>query len=223
VLIVVLFGFLNIKSVKIYAIPFIVWTTLLLYKLYILLLKQKNLPVLDIKGFFFRIRGQRAFDSRLYLDISRSFKWKESLIFRYFKVFQVSQMFTCGLSDLLLLAVGSLVVFVLREYILKVHILVSSEHKLYQIWNTCIVSCILLFLNKLLIFFLTKLTIKSSNTKTTNEPTASNNKSDRPQVNIWDTWKTLKYLNINDSFHLKDLEISKYKRESKARWPIKMC
>ena len=23
--------------------------------------------------------------------------------------------------------------------------------------------------------------------KTTNEPTASNNKSDRPQVNIWDT------------------------------------
>ena len=38
-------------------------------------------------------------------------------------------MFTCGLSDLLLLAVGPLVVFVLREYILKVHILVSSEHK----------------------------------------------------------------------------------------------
>ena len=29
-------------------------------------------------------------------------------------------MLTCGLSDLLLLAVGSLVVFVLREYILKV-------------------------------------------------------------------------------------------------------
>jgi hypothetical protein len=35
-------------------------------------------------------------------------------------------MFTRGLSDLLLLAVGSLVVFVLREYILKVNILVSS-------------------------------------------------------------------------------------------------
>jgi hypothetical protein len=32
-------------------------------------------------------------------------------------VFQVSQIFTCGLSDLLLLAVGSLVGFVLREYI----------------------------------------------------------------------------------------------------------
>jgi hypothetical protein len=42
-------------------------------------------------------------------------------------------MFTCGLSDLLLLAVGLLVVFVLREYILKVHILVSSEQKLWQI------------------------------------------------------------------------------------------
>jgi hypothetical protein len=88
--------------------------------------------------------GIRAFDSRLYLDISRSFKWKESLIFRYFKVFHVSQVFTCSLPDLLLLAVGSLVVFLLREYILKVHmpVLVCSEHKLCQIWNTCIVSCI---------------------------------------------------------------------------------
>jgi hypothetical protein len=52
------------------------------------------------------------------------------------------------------------------------------------------------------------------------EPTASNNKSDGPQVNFWNNWKTLKYLNINDSIHLKDLEISKYKRESKARMPI---
>ena len=88
--------------------------------------------------------GIRAFNSRLYLDISRSFKCIGSFIFRYFEIFQVSQMFTCGLSDLLFLAVGSLVVFVLREYILKVHVLVSSEHKLCQIWNTCIVSCILL-------------------------------------------------------------------------------
>ena len=61
----------------------------------------------------------------------------------------------------------------------------------------------------------------SRNIKTTNEPTASNNKSDRPQVNIWHTWKTLKYLNINDSFHLKDFETFEYKRESKGRWPIK--
>jgi hypothetical protein len=45
--------------------------------------------------------GIRAFDSRLYLDISRSFRWNESFIFRYIKVFQVSQMFTCGLSVLL--------------------------------------------------------------------------------------------------------------------------
>jgi hypothetical protein len=49
-LIVVLFGFLNIKSVKTYAIPFIFSKTLLLYKLDTLLLKQKNLPVLDITG-----------------------------------------------------------------------------------------------------------------------------------------------------------------------------
>jgi hypothetical protein len=57
----------------------------------------------------------RVFDSRLYLGIWRSFKWKESFIFRYFKVFQMSQMFTCGLSDLLLLVVGSIVVFFYRE------------------------------------------------------------------------------------------------------------
>jgi hypothetical protein len=103
--------------------------------------------------------GIRAFNSRLYLDISRSFKWKGSLIFRYFEIFQVSQMFTCGLSDLLFLAVGSLVVFVLREYILKVHVLVSSEHKLCQIWNTCIVSCIywsIAFLSKIVDIFFSK-------------------------------------------------------------------
>ena len=39
----------------------------------------------------------------------------------------------------------------------------------------------------------------STFTKTTNEPTASNNKSDRTQVKICDTWKTLKYLNINEN------------------------
>ena len=78
-----------------------------------------------------------AFDSRLYLDISRSFKWKESFIFRYFKVFQVSQMFTCGLSDLL--SCGRFVGCFCIE-----RILASSEQKLCQIWNTCIVSCILI-------------------------------------------------------------------------------
>jgi hypothetical protein len=44
--------------VKIYAIPYIFATTLLLYKLDTLLLKQKHLPVLDITSFFFRIRIQ---------------------------------------------------------------------------------------------------------------------------------------------------------------------
>jgi hypothetical protein len=73
-----------------------------------------------------------------------------SFIFRYFKVFQVSQMFTCGLSDLL--SCGRFVgCFCIAR------ILVSSEHKLCQNSSTCIVSCIyidqLLFLNKLLIFF----------------------------------------------------------------------
>jgi hypothetical protein len=78
---------------------------------------------------------------------------KESFIFRYFKDFQLSQMFTCGLFDLLLLAVGSLVVFVLREYILKVHILVSSEHILCQTWNTCIYWSIAFFKQIVDIFF----------------------------------------------------------------------
>jgi hypothetical protein len=104
--------------------------------------RKLNKPQLTkIKQIVFFI-GIRAFYSRLYLDISRSF--------------QLSQMFTCGLSDLLLLAVGSLVAFVLREYILKVHILVSSEHKLCRTGNTCLVSCInwsIASLNKLLIFF----------------------------------------------------------------------
>jgi hypothetical protein len=120
------------------------------------MLRKLNKPQLT-KNKQQKFIGIRAFDSRLYLDISRSFKWIESFIFRYFKVFQLSQIFTCGLSDLLLLAVGLLVVFVLREYILKVHILVSSEHKLCQTWNTCLVSCIywsIASLNKLLIFFL---------------------------------------------------------------------
>ena len=53
-LIVVLFDFLNIKSVKTYAIPYIFSTTLLLYKLDTLLLKQKNFPVFS----FARIRTQ---------------------------------------------------------------------------------------------------------------------------------------------------------------------
>jgi hypothetical protein len=60
----------------------------------------------------------------------------------------------------------------------------------------------------------------SCNTKTTNEPTATNTKYDIPYVNIWDTWKTLKYLNIDNSFHLKDLEISKTRIERTNAYTI---
>ena len=80
------------------------------------------------------------FNSWLYLDSSRSFKCTKCSPMVWF-------VFTC---------VRSLIVFVLREYILKVHILVHSEHKLRQIWNTCIVPCIywsITYFNKLLIFF----------------------------------------------------------------------
>ena len=72
----------------------------------------------------------------------------------------MSQIFTCGLSDLLLLAVGSLVVFVLQEYILKVHILVSSEinYARSKILVSCLVYC---FFKQIVDIFFTNLTIKS--------------------------------------------------------------
>ena len=61
----------------------------------------------------------------------------------------MSQMFTCGLSDLL--SCGRFV-----GCFRIARILVSSEHKLCQNSSTCIVSCIyidqLFFLSKLLIF-----------------------------------------------------------------------
>ena len=108
------------------------------YILSFLMFRELNKPQLTkIKQQNFIGIKNCAFDSRLYLDISRSFKWKESFIFRYFKVFQVSQMFTCGLSDLL--SCGRFVGCFCIE-----RILASSEHKLCQIWNTCIVSCILI-------------------------------------------------------------------------------
>ena len=56
----------------------------------------------------------------------------------------------------------------------------------------------------------------------TNQPQVITNQTDH-RWTFGTLWKTLKYLNINDSFHLKDLIISKYKRESKGRWPIKIC
>jgi hypothetical protein len=79
------------------------------------------------------------------LDQSTSFRF--SLIFRYIKVFQVSHMFTCGLADLLLLAVGLLIVFVLREYILKVHINYARS----EILVSCLVYCF--FIQLVDIFF----------------------------------------------------------------------
>jgi len=43
------------------------------------------------------------------------------------------------------------VFFVLQEYILKVQVFVSSGHKFCQIWNTCIVSCIDIDIDQVLI------------------------------------------------------------------------
>jgi hypothetical protein len=67
-----------------------------------------------------------------------------------FLVIKMNCMYTwwvdCSMSyvNCFLIVPSYLIVFVLREYILKVHVLVSFEHKLCQIWNTCIVFCILL-------------------------------------------------------------------------------
>jgi hypothetical protein len=73
----------------------------------------------------------------------------------------MSQMFTYGLSDLLLLAVRSLVVFVLLECILKVHVLVSSEHipDLKYLYHALyiLIDC---FFKQIVELFLTKITIK---------------------------------------------------------------
>jgi hypothetical protein len=57
------------------------------------------------------------------------------------------------------------------------------------------------FLNKLLIFKKKRLLSR--------RPQVITNQKDH-RWTFLDTWKTLKYLNINDSFHLKELEISKY-------------
>jgi hypothetical protein len=108
--------------------------------------------------------GIRAFDSRLYLDISRSFKWKQSFIFRYFKVFQVSQMFTCGLSDLLLLAVGFVRCFcIARKHFKSSHtrqfwtLIMTDLKYLYRVLYI-LINC---FFKQIVdIFFLAKLTIK---------------------------------------------------------------
>ena len=74
----------------------------------------------------FRKPNKTTINKNKMTNFYRSTFFRFSFIFRYFKVFQVkrivyiqifqvSQIFTCGLSDLLILAVGSLVVFVLRE------------------------------------------------------------------------------------------------------------
>ena len=90
----------------------------------------------------------RPFSSRLYLDISRSFKClKFSPIWSVW--FEIDWFF------------GSVVVFCIARIYLKVHVLISSEHKSYKIWNFCIVYWSITYLNKLLIFFKTKFTMKS--------------------------------------------------------------
>ena len=61
----------------------------MVYVFTLLLFRKPNKTINKHKTtYFYR---STPFDSRLYLDISRSFKWKESFIFRYFKVFQVKR------------------------------------------------------------------------------------------------------------------------------------
>jgi hypothetical protein len=131
-LIVVLFGFLNINSVRansfVSIIMYLTCTIIVLLQKYMVWHMAYIFTLL-----MFRKPNKTTINKNKTTIFYRSTSLRFSFIFRYCKVFQVSQIFTCGLSDLSLLAVGSLVIFVLREYILKVHILVSSEHKLCQI------------------------------------------------------------------------------------------
>ena len=63
----------------------------------------------------FRKSNKTTISKNKTTNFYRSTSFRFSFIFRYFKVFHVSQIFTCRLSDLLLLVVRSLVVFVLWE------------------------------------------------------------------------------------------------------------
>jgi hypothetical protein len=131
----------------------------------------------------FRKPNKTTINKNKTTNLYRSTSFRFSFIFRYFKVFQVSQIFTCGLSDLLLLAVGNKYQHLFKKSNIQDRI------QVFQIWHNLCSE-----LTSMWTFIM-----YSRNTKTTNEPTASNNKSDRPQVKIWDTWKTLKYLNINEN------------------------
>jgi hypothetical protein len=119
----------------------------------------------------------RAFDSRLYLDISRSFKWKKSFTYRiihghfqnnrllnYCKIITISRpilaranmgldfvsgQYGCLFSrcrksvpNVHLWSVWFVKLQLVRWLFCIVRILIRSEHKYCQIWNTCIVSCI---------------------------------------------------------------------------------
>jgi hypothetical protein len=90
----------------------------------------------------------RPFDSRSYLDISRSFKCpKFSLIWCVWFEITWGRFVGC---------------FCIASIYIKVHVLINSEHKSYKIWNICILHCIywsITYLNKKLIFFKTMFTM----------------------------------------------------------------
>ena len=102
-------------------------TVVSFYNFAFLMFRKLNNPQLNkIKQQ--NVIGIRAFNSRLYLDMSRSFNEKNRLYL------DISMPFECPKSlPIVCLICYSLFVFVLRECILKMHVLVSSEHKLCQI------------------------------------------------------------------------------------------
>ena len=99
--------------------------------IFTLLMFRKRYQLTKIKRHIFI--GQRPFDSRLYLDI-QIFQGLSSEKNRLY--LDISRSFKCLKSSPVVCLICyylRLVIFILREYILKVHILVSSEHKLFQI------------------------------------------------------------------------------------------
>ena len=106
-----------------------------IYKLECILLHNIFLSATVFSFYMFTFLMFRKLNNPQITHFFRHPCFRFSFIFRYYKVFQVSQVCTCGLSDLL--SCGRFVgCFCIAR------ILVSSEHKLCQNSSTCIVSCI---------------------------------------------------------------------------------
>ena len=109
----------------------------------------------------------RAFNSRLNLDISRSFKWKESFIFRYFKVFQVKRIVYIYIFQGLSSEKNRLYLYISRSFKWK-ELLIFRYFKVFQVFQmfTCGPSDFLLLAGRFVsCFCIGRIHFKSSHTR----------------------------------------------------------